>query len=113
MQYSYPFQKDPGTLKIVSDSDWASCASTRKSTTGGVLMRGRHQLKHWTKLQTSIALSSGEAKLYAANKGVAEGIGVQRVFSDMGVGVSLVLLIDAAATKGHNLQKRSRPHEAC
>lgn len=61
---------------------------------------GGHPVKHWTKLQTSIALSSGEAELYAANRAASESLGLQQLIRDLGGDLSIELRIDAAATKG-------------
>ena len=46
----------------MTDSDWASCKKTRRSTSGGTIYRGRHILSYWCKLQGSVARSSGEAE---------------------------------------------------
>ena len=57
-----------------SDSDWAGCVRTRKSTSGGALMRGSHVLRTWCGTQATVALSSAEAELIAAVRGAAEGL---------------------------------------
>ena len=54
-----------GPLKTVvgwSDSDWAGCPETRKSTSGGVIMIGSHVIRTWSTTQSVIATSSGEAE---------------------------------------------------
>ena len=53
-------------------SDWAGCAKTRKSTSGGVIVIGKHVIKTWSKTQKTVALSSGEAEMIAVVKGVSE-----------------------------------------
>ncbi len=58
--YHYPWQ-DVDRVDTYSDTDWAGWPKTRKSTSGGCLMLGRHLIKSWSSTQTSIALSSGEA----------------------------------------------------
>ena len=55
-----------------SDSDWAGCRVTGKSTSGGVVMIGEHYIKGWARTQESIALSSAEAELVALVKTSAE-----------------------------------------
>ena len=52
-------------LMAYSDSDWAGCQVTRKSTSGTVLLLGSHVLSFSSRLQKPIALSSGEAELVA------------------------------------------------
>ena len=54
---------------LYTDSDWAGDKETRRSTSGGCLMLGQHVISHWSKSQSNIALSSGEAELNAAVKG--------------------------------------------
>ena len=41
MVFSMPFQHAKG-IEVYSDTDWAGCIRTRKSTTGGCLMVGGH-----------------------------------------------------------------------
>ena len=52
-------------LTVFTDSDWAGCKETRKSSSAGVMMLG-HTLKAYTRKQKAIAKSSAEAELYAA-----------------------------------------------
>ena len=49
------------TLQVHVDSDWAGDLLGRKSTTGVIVRRGKHLLRHMSCLQTLVALSSGEA----------------------------------------------------
>ena len=90
---------DLETLHVFSDSDWAGCLRTRKSTSGGVAVLGGVALKHWSSTQSSIALSSGEAEYTALVKAVAEGLGVQALAADLGWTLSLVVHVDSAAAK--------------
>ena len=65
-----------------SDSDWAGCRRTARSTSVGALMVGKHLLKSWSSTQKSIALSSGEAELIAAVKLSAELICLLQLIKD-------------------------------
>ena len=40
----FKWQEPCGVVKAMSDSDWAGCRRTAKSTSGGVIMRGAHYL---------------------------------------------------------------------
>ena len=64
------------------------------------MMLGGHAVKTWSKDQTVIALSSGEAELYAANLGAAQAMGMQSMLKDLGVEMKIVVLIDAKAALG-------------
>ena len=59
--WDYPYQEWPETMSVFVDSTWASCRRTRKSTSGGAAVWGRHTIKTWAKTQCLIAKSSGEA----------------------------------------------------
>ena len=59
-------------LQGYADSDWAGDKSSYKSTSGGALMWGSHTLKTWATPQSTIALSSGEAELFAMTKVAAD-----------------------------------------
>ena len=47
-----------------------------------------------------MALSSGEAELYALNKGAQEGLGVRQMTLELGWGLDLVCFTDASAARG-------------
>ena len=106
----YHWQANPETLAGVSskrfgleqvlgytDSDWAGCPQTRKSTSGGAVMAGTHLLKTWSRTQATIALSSAEAELYATIRAAAEVLGLQSMMKDWGVKSHGSLLGDASA----------------
>ena len=70
-------------LTVFTDSDWAGCKETPKSSRAGVLMLGRHTLKAYTRKQKVIAKNSAEAELYAAALGASEAEGVQSMMCDL------------------------------
>ena len=82
-------------MKAQSDSDWAGDTMTRKSTSGGTIRVGRHLVKSWSKDQSCIATSSGEAELYAANKAIAESYSIQGIAKDLGVHLDIEIDVDA------------------
>ena len=47
-------------------------------------MVGGALVKHWSKTQSTIALSSGEAELSGIGSGMAQALGVQALAADMG-----------------------------
>ena len=85
---------------MMTDSDWAGCPRTRKSTTGGLVLRGAHVLKHWSTTQVSIALSSGEAELVSLVRGACEGLGVRSLEEDLGARPRIAVFTDASAVMG-------------
>ena len=63
MAISYSRQSPSDSdLKVYVDSDHAGCVLTRRSTTGMVVMRGNHVLRHQSTLQIPIGLNSGESE---------------------------------------------------
>ena len=90
-------------LKMVSaytDSDWAGCKSTGRSTSGGALMIGRHLVKSYSKQQRTIALSSAEAELHAMVAASSEAIGLIGLCRDMGLAVEGEVFCDSSAALG-------------
>ena len=81
----FEWQRSGQKLRIYTDADWAGCRQTRKSTSGGVAMVGRHCLKFWSKTQQNITLSSAEAELVALVKGGCEGKGLIALMKDLGI----------------------------
>ena len=71
----YRWQKSQD-ISVYSDSDYAGCRKTRKSTSGGVILRGAHPIKSWSKQQKVIALSSAEAETYGMVTASCEALGL-------------------------------------
>ena len=80
-----PRVEDDGIIDVYSDSDWAGCIRTRKSTSGGVMVLGNGVVKAWSSTQTTTAQSSGEAEYYALVRAAAEGF--VHAIGDAGLGV--------------------------
>ena len=96
----FGWQAAPAELSVFTDSDWAGCVTSRKSTSGGVVMRGSHLLKHWSSTQATVALSSAEAELIALVRGASEGLGVRSLAVDFGIFPGVSLATDATAAVG-------------
>ena len=71
-------------INVYSDSDWAGCAKTRRSTTGGVMVVDGGVTKTWSSMQATVAQSSGEAEYYAMVRAAAEALGMQSIMRDLG-----------------------------
>jgi len=97
--YRYPRQKI-SHLDTYTDTDWAGCARTRKSTSGGLVMLGQHCIKHWSSTQTSVTLSSAEAEFHGLVKGAAVSLGQQALLADLGLQVPIRLWTDSSAAIG-------------
>ena len=98
--HRFPWQSKPSKLVIESDSDFAGDLKTRKSTSGLVAVLGQHSVAFRSKTQSIIALSTGEAELYALVGAISSGLGLISVLSDFGVDLPLVVRTDASAGLG-------------
>jgi hypothetical protein len=82
--FEYRWQTESGEIEGYTDSDWAGCRHTSKSTSGGAMMLGQHCVKTWSSTQKSITLSSGEAELVAMVKMSSEVLGLIQLAKDWG-----------------------------
>ena len=99
-KFNWLDESDSKEIAVMVDTDFAGCRVTRRSTNGGVMMRGTHCIKHWSTTQPTIALSSGEAELGGLCKGAANGIGLKSVARDLGIELSIRVRSDATAALG-------------
>ena len=53
MKYEDIQDYDAKFIDVYTDSDWAKCQITRKSTSAGMLCVGQGVIKSWSKTQTS------------------------------------------------------------
>jgi hypothetical protein len=98
--YHYRWQHVDDVLDVFVDTDFAGCQATRRSTSGGAAMIGGCLIKHWSKTQTTISLSSGEAELHGIAYGAAQALGLQSLLKDLGWKVRIRVHSDATAAIG-------------
>ena len=85
----YPVQEDTNTFVWTTEEHWATCKESRRSNSGGTLQLGNHLIAAWSRVQPRIALSSGEAELYAGMRGISATLGcvhMMREFNTKGGG---------------------------
>ena len=92
-------QKDVHSSNAYGDNDFASDVISRKSTSGGLVCLGDHVVKSWSSSQSIMALSTGEAELYALNKPSATAIGLKSLMEDLGVNLVIKVFTDATTGK--------------
>ena len=84
-----------------TDNDWAGDQENRRSCSGRCIMLGSSPLGHWSKTQSNVALSSGEAELNAAVKGVSEALGFWNFVKELfGEELQIHLKVDSSACHG-------------
>ena len=96
----YNWQPEEEELQVYSDANWAGCKRTRKSTSGGVVMKGKHFIKAWSRNQNIVALSSAESEFHATVKAAVEGIGIITMAESFGEKYKIRMHVDASAALG-------------
>ena len=61
---------------------------------------GSHMLRHWSKTQAGVALSSGEAELYALVKASTAVLGLQSLLGELGHKLECKAVTDSSAARG-------------
>lgn len=94
MLFRYQSRENVRAITVLSDTGFAECRETRKSTCGGVLIIGSHLVRTWSSTQSVIALSSGEV--------AAPDIGAKAIVKDLGVNEDKIITVksDASAAIG-------------
>ena len=69
------------------------------STTGVIVRRGKHLLRHMSCLQTLVTLSSGEAECNALVRGACTSLGIQSHYQDWMIGVPIQIYSDSSAAR--------------
>ncbi len=96
-QFIYQNEYEGKQITTYTDSNWAGCKKTRKSTSAANIMMGKHCIKTYSKTQSTIALSSAEAELYAVVRGTQETMGILSIINDYGRIAKPVIRCDASA----------------
>ena len=101
---SYEYRGEAQELVVQTDSDWASCKAIRRSNAGGWVFRGRHLPHLWCRVQARVALSTGEAELYAQNQGLQELLSMKCLMEELRPAechtLKCVAEVDSTACKG-------------
>ena len=105
LEIEFVEQYPPGNIRVYVDSDWAGCLVTRKSTSGGVAMHGKHCIKTWATTQKTRATSSAEAEFYAIVEGASRGLGLESLAADLGSKVTITIYSDASAGRSLAFRK--------
>ena len=80
----FGYQQEVKGDTVWTDTDFAGCVKSRKSTSAGVIKLGAHLVKSWSSSHSVIALSSGEAEYYGLVKGSSMGLGTAAIIQDLG-----------------------------
>ncbi len=98
--WSFPRQHRQSYIDGYSDTDWAGCVRTRRSTSCSMLFHGQHLIGCSSTTQNLVALSSGEAEYYGLVKTASRMLGLQALGVYFGLQVSVRIHVDSTACKG-------------
>ena len=99
--YWYVWQEQ-SALTVYSDTHFADCQITRKRTSGGCALLGKHLVTHWASTQKVVTLSSGNVELYGVVKRATQAPGLRNLAQDMGLvdKTDICLFADSSAAIG-------------
>lgn len=92
-------------LMIKVDSNHGNCHITRKSTSGGHVMHGRHAVTGWSSTQGEVTTASGISEFLAMLKGAFEGLGMQSMLDEIDLHFELELHTDSSAALGISMRQ--------
>jgi hypothetical protein len=107
------YRKGDVDAKIVvfSDSDWAGCKTTRRSTSGFLVYFAGGPISWKSKMQNTVALSSCEAEYGALTLAVKDVLFLHQMFSELGVIIETPSFLFGDNTASISLSKNPVNHE--
>ena len=102
----FKWQKRPTRLVCETDSDWAGCSKTQKSTSGMIVTSLGTPIYHCSRTQNTVALSSAEAELYTIGAGTCEGSHVKHFRIETRLSDSVHLLLGTDLNAGKSMATR-------
>ncbi len=109
----HQYQKLPERVIAWSEADFADCRRAGRSTSGFVVMFGKHSIKTRSPTQETVALSSGESEFYGIAKAATVGRGMKGLTADLGLQVEVQINTDSIErSKKHRITKGSGENEA-
>ena len=82
--WHFYWQDSDDKCHVCGDSDWGGRTGSRKSTSGGIWMIGKHCIMTWSVTQGAYALSSAEAEFYAMIEAVIRAKGSRNLAVEVG-----------------------------
>ena len=93
-------------LQVYVDSDWAGCSTTRKSTSGVIITILGTCILAISRTQSTLALSSGEAEMYAIGTGSNEALYLRNFLLEARLCQALNVVIHTDSTAGKAMSSR-------
>ena len=93
-------------IQCFVDSDFAGCSKTRKFTSGSIVQVLDCDIIHSSRAQAAVALSSGEAELYAIGQGIDEALHVRNIILEAEFARKVRIEAFTASTAGKSMATR-------
>ena len=96
-------------VNVYVDSDWAGCSKTRmtrKSTSGSTVNVLGCNMVSTARTQGTLALSSGEAELYAIGQGVSEALFLRSMLLEASLAKKVSVIAHTDSTAGKSMATR-------
>ena len=93
-------------VNVYVDSDWAGCSKTRKSTSGSTVNILGCNMISTARTQSTLALSSGEAELYAIGQGVSEALFLRSMLLEAKLAKKVNVIAHTDSTAGKSMATR-------
>ena len=93
--FNFDWQDRPTKVTAFTDSDWAGCVKTAKSTSAGAIHFGKHVLKLYCRQQKVVALNSAEVEVYAMVAASAETLAMAAYAKDLGLSLECELFCNS------------------
>ena len=96
----------PRNIDTYTDANWASCETTRKSTTGFALYFFGAAVHYGSRTQATIALSSAESELYAIGTSAQESLYISNfIRGAFEVRTNIRIHTDSSAAKSRTMRE--------
>ena len=93
-------------VNVYVDSDWAGCSTTRKSSSGSTVNILGCNMVSTARTQGTLALSSGEAELYAIGQGVSETLFLRSMLLEAKLAKKVNVIAHTDSTAGKSMATR-------
>ena len=93
-------------MNVYVDSDWAGYSKTRKSTSGSIMNILGCNMVSTARTQGTLALSSGEAELYAIGQGVSEVLFLRSMLLEAKLAKKVNVIAHTDSTAGKSMATR-------
>ena len=93
-------------IDVYADADWAGCPTTRKSTSGCVILVAGNTVHFGARTQSVVAPSSAKPELYAIGTGATEALHVKNFLQEAASNTTIIARVHTDSTSGKSIATR-------